>query len=53
MNTISEQETEQDFEALYLAYRVKYETLKHEAEFYRAMYLQLLDKLEKGNGHGR
>lgn len=47
MNTISEQETEQDFEALYLAYKAKYIAMKHEAEHYRAMYLQLL--AEKGN----
>lgn len=44
MNTQSEAETAQDFEALYLAYRAKYEAAKEEADHYRHLYIKYLVK---------
>lgn len=46
MNSPSKQETAQDFEALYLAYKAKYIAMKHEAEHYRQMYLNCLAIIE-------
>ena len=49
MNTQNESDTQQDFEALYLAYKAKYEAIQSEADHYRTLYIRYLAKYEAAN----